>query len=193
MKKSIVPLALLFFLQNTFGFNIYNSDSAQFLANSGIIVDHSENVALYRLDDTITRAELVAIALKKIGESNPPQNHKCKNYYNDVNEEQGWVCPAVEIAADRGLVTRENKNFNPQATVTRAEALAIFLKASNIKITECPLAMCGSNILMDNTAAWQKPVLITALFRGALMHENGNGIDYRVKSYSFRPDDAVTR
>lgn len=40
-----------------------------------------------------------------------------------------WVCRAVEIAADNDLVSRGNKKFRPQDKITRAEALAILLKA----------------------------------------------------------------
>lgn len=41
-----------------------------------------------------------------------------------------WICRAVEMAADNGLVSRGNTKFRPQDKITRAESLAILINAS---------------------------------------------------------------
>lgn len=46
-----------------FGYTSVDVSNATFLANENLIVKQSTN-AKYRLDDTITRAEVVGIALK---------------------------------------------------------------------------------------------------------------------------------
>lgn len=94
----------------------------------GIIVTQS-TIRNYRLDENITRAEVVGIALKlKFYGTKLPESYACKGYYSDVTDND-WICRAVELAADNGLVSRENKKFRPQDKITRAEALAIILQA----------------------------------------------------------------
>lgn len=100
--------------------------NASFLADRGIITFQTSTVS-YRLNNTITRAELVGIALKVKGIS-VSESYQCKGYFTDISAGT-WVCRAVEKAADLGLITRQNANFRPQDTVTRAEALAILMKA----------------------------------------------------------------
>lgn len=104
-------------------------DNANFLAGKGIVTKQSDE-KLYRLDDYITRAELVGISLKLKG-TTLPENYQCKKYFSDVTAND-WICRAVEIAADEGLISRTNKTFNPQRNITRSESLAIILKASGL-------------------------------------------------------------
>jgi len=59
-----------------------------------------------------------------------PENYQCKNYYTDTTKND-WICRAVEIAADHGIISRENMAARPQDPITRAESLAIMIEASN--------------------------------------------------------------
>ncbi len=43
-----------------------------------------------------------------------------------------WICRAVEIAADEGIVSRSNRYFYPQRSITRVESLSIILQASGL-------------------------------------------------------------
>lgn len=104
-------------------------DHANFLAEKGIVTKQSDPKN-YRLDDYITRAELVGISLKLKGIP-LPENYQCKKYFSDVTAND-WICRAVEMAADEGLISRNNTKFNPQRNITRAESLAIMLKASGL-------------------------------------------------------------
>jgi hypothetical protein len=65
-----------------------------------------------------------------------PNSYYCKNYFSDVkyNADNNWICRAVELAADSWLVSKSNKTFRPQDTITRAEALAIITKAGGISM-----------------------------------------------------------
>ncbi len=38
-----------------------------------------------------------------------------------------WICRAIEIAADEGIISRANTKARPQDRITRAEALAILV------------------------------------------------------------------
>jgi hypothetical protein len=61
-----------------------------------------------------------------------PDNYQCKKYFADATKND-WVCRAVELAADNGIITRSNKNANPGMYVTRAEALAMTFNASGLQ------------------------------------------------------------
>lgn len=93
----------------------------------------------YRLDDTISRQEVVGIALK-ISDIPVASDHVCKGYFSDTtfdpSHRDAWVCASVETAADEGLVSRSKSRFRPRDSITRAEALAIMMNASGIFITK---------------------------------------------------------
>ncbi len=132
MKKLFV-LCLLSFVfcmgVEVLAYSQNDIDTANFLAEKGIVTKQS-NPKNYRLDDYITRAELVGISLKLKG-TPLPEDYKCKKYFSDVTAND-WICRAIELAADGGLVSRENRTFNSQRNITRAESLAIILKASGL-------------------------------------------------------------
>ena len=43
-----------------------------------------------------------------------------------------WVCRAIELAADDGILSRANAKARPQENITRAEALAILMNAGSV-------------------------------------------------------------
>lgn len=128
MKKlllsSLVLTSIVAFAYTQTGVN-----NANFLADKGIVTKQTDPKN-YRLDDYITRAELVGISLKFKGVI-LPENYQCKKYFTDVTAND-WICRAVEIAADEGLISRSNKTFDPQKNISRSEALAIILKSSGL-------------------------------------------------------------
>ncbi len=106
---------------------------ADTLASYDIIVNNSKNPAGYRLADTITRAEAVGVALR-VADISLPDKYFCKNYYRDVsyNPVNNWICRAIEIAADSGIISRENTTARPSTPISRIEALAITMRAGRI-------------------------------------------------------------
>ncbi len=133
MKKLFVLCLLSFVFCKSVEVLAYTQadiSNAQFLADQWIIVKQSTTTG-YRLDSTITRAELVGIALKLKWVTLP--SYQCKWYFSDVRNND-WICRAVELAADNSLVTRANTKFRPQEIITNSEALAIILAAGWISI-----------------------------------------------------------
>ena len=63
-----------------------------------------------------------------------PSNYTCKNYFTDVkyDAKNNWVCRAIELAADDGILSRANAKARPQENITRAEALAILMNAGSV-------------------------------------------------------------
>lgn len=125
MKKFplFCTLYFVFCTSSVFAYTQTDISNAQFLADKWIIVKQS-TTAGYRLDSTITRAELVGIALKLKWVTLP--SYQCRWYFTDVRNND-WICRAVELAADNSLVTRANARFRAQDNITRAEALAILI------------------------------------------------------------------
>ncbi len=128
MKKLLLS-SLIVSSVVAFAYTQTGVDHANFLAEKGIVTKQSDPKN-YRLDDYITRAELVGISLKLKG-TTLPENYQCKKYFSDVIAND-WICRAVEMAADEGLISRTNPKFNPQKNITRSESLAIILKASGL-------------------------------------------------------------
>lgn len=108
-------------------------DNATYIASKGIITTQS-TTAGYRLDDTITRAEVVGIALK-LGGTTLPEWYICKKYFWDTVKND-WICRAVELGADMDLISRANVKFRPQDKITKAEALSILVRAAKIQLQE---------------------------------------------------------
>ena len=125
---------LLFALSEASAYTQSDVTRANFLAQSGIIVDRSYDPSLYRLDDSILRQEIVGMMIKANTSLVVPNNYTCKGYYADAkfgaSSSEAWVCRAAEIAADATIISRENTRFRPRDQVTRAEALAMVVKAS---------------------------------------------------------------
>ena len=112
-----------------------NSD-ANVLADFGII-SRKTSLVDYRLESNVLRQEVIGMAMKLSGITLPTE-HICKNVFKDVTnvKPNNWICRAVEIAVENGIVSNANKNFNPESNITRAEALALLMKAAGIKIQE---------------------------------------------------------
>ncbi len=124
MKIShIIALGSLIALSSVMAWTPTDEKNANFLAGEGVIVDYTSSPKSYRLDDKILRQEIVAIALK-MKWVELPKDYTCKKYFSDVTAND-WVCRAVEIAADNGIISRANTKFRPTDFVTRAEALAM--------------------------------------------------------------------
>lgn len=131
MKKVLCVVALVlvggcFALSFTFDGRIAG---AKYLAELGFI-QKREKDADYNATSYITRAELTGIALKFAGHK-ISEPFTCKKYFADVTQDD-WICATVEKAADVGLISRNNKNFNPQSNITRPEAVALILKSSSL-------------------------------------------------------------
>ncbi len=178
-----------------------DENNANFLASQGIIVDQSITPANYRFGDKILRQEIVAIALKMKGVE-IPKDVPCKKYFSDVIASD-WVCRAVELAADNGIISKTNTKFRPTDFVTRAEALAMlsgvvclprltvreygFLESANAELTE----------QHSNKNDWQKALWESLSFGSTndygLSSMNGGDWTDAQKKQSNNPNDSVLR
>lgn len=139
MKKIFSGLLLLTMNFSVFGYVDMDIQRANYLAENGIIRDRSSDVSQYRLDDKISRQEVIAIAMKLSGQS-APADYSCRGYFSDAKfskkHPDAWVCAQVELAADARVISRENKQFRPKANITKAEALAMVMRGAGVIVTQ---------------------------------------------------------
>lgn len=182
MKKILSLLLLLPLLGNAYTFS--DVSSADFLAQKGIIMTQVSEKG-YRLDDKITRAEVIGIA-HKIKWTTLPENYQCKKYFSDTITND-WVCRAIELAADQWIISRENIKSRSQDPITRAEAFAILYKISLLtpSLEEDPL------ISKDIDAVdWQKDLFVKIRNSGIEV----TGTKYSTTGdYQFFPNRLATR
>lgn len=193
MKKFplFCTLYFVFCTSSVFAYTQTDISNAQFLADKWIIVKQS-TIAGYRLDSTITRAELVGIALKLKWVALP--SYKCKWYFSDVRNND-WICRAVELAADNSLVTRANARFRAQDNITRAEALAIVTR----DIEDLPNSYEDPANYIDANS-WQIKIIQKAMAAGIINPEVRIGKDmggmftgFKEKNIYFSPNRDATR
>lgn len=104
---------------------VSEAEAAQVLAALGVMTgDPDGNL---RLDDTITRAELITMAVVGSVYADSAGDTASVKPYPDVPREE-WYAPYVELARDRGLVGGyTDGTFRPQANITLAETATIVL------------------------------------------------------------------
>ena len=176
----------------------YNSEdisNAHYLADQQIVVKQTTD-SKYRLDDKILRQEVIGMALKVKGIT-LPENYTCKKYFADATKND-WVCRAVELAADNGVITRSNKYANPGKSVTRAEALAMVMSAGgyNAPSGATPPIFPYSDV---DISSWQSDVTLYAA--GLWIITNPNVIPLsewfkmveNIKPIKFYPNRLATR
>lgn len=98
---------------------------AEFYITRLVIRGIVNNVAYYRPDDNLTRAEFLKIALNTTGWSMTGQ---LDTLFNDVSMSD-WYAPYVTLALSRGMITGANMSFRPNDPITRAEATKILIGA----------------------------------------------------------------
>ncbi len=192
MKKLPLLCALYFVFCTSTALAYTQADvsNAQFLADQWVIVKQS-TTAGYRLDNTITRAELVGIALKLKWVTLP--SYQCKWYFTDVRNND-WICRATEIAADNGFVTRANTKFRPQNSITRAEALAIIMKSGGLDPNW--FIGDGGGAQIDSDTMWHRHTFLNAKIHKIVFPEKtidsyDDAWPYSI--FTFRPHSYATR
>jgi hypothetical protein len=145
--KKIILLSLCVIAGSTSALQFISDNglkSAKYLADLWFIQKRGTD-AEYNINSYVTRAELTAIALKFAGEK-VPEPYTCKKYFEDVTKND-WVCAVVEKAADIGLISRNNKKFDPQRNISSPEAIALVLRSSKLE----------TKINVDNLSSYEHP------------------------------------
>ncbi len=133
LASQLVTSSAVFAFSGTLG-------AAESLADQGIITKQSDTKN-YQLLKPIIRQEAIAVVGKASGVVPSEDNgYTCRGVFADVSE--GWVCRAVELSADAGIVDKRNTRFRPRDKVSYFEAAVMSLKSSCINPGH---ALSGSN------------------------------------------------
>ena len=140
LKRFLWVIALMCVSVNT----LWASElsSAQSLSAKWIIKTQA-HFADYRLDDTITRKEVMKIVMNLSGKNVPDT---CNGTFSDVSND--WGCKYIETALSHGYIAT-NASFRPNDSITKAESMKLVLKARGIE-------------KVQNTQAWQEDYMLTA-------------------------------
>lgn len=100
-------------------------DTANFLADKWVIVDNSSNPATYRLDDTITRREMLKIMMKLSGKT---VTDICNGSFSDLKT-WDWWCKYAEAALSNKYIA-SNSTFRPGDNISKIESLKMIMQAT---------------------------------------------------------------
>jgi hypothetical protein len=102
-------------------------ESANSLAEQGIINNHVNDPENYNLNDNVLRQEIAAVArwvawLAKKG--------RCDNEFKDLSDTNPntWACRNVEVLIDNDLIAK-NDYFRPEDKITKSETIAMLIKS----------------------------------------------------------------
>jgi hypothetical protein len=101
------------------------SPYVQWAADNDIIAGYGDGS--FGPDDPVTREQMAAILLRFADYANIKlQNESAKSQFRDSDAVSSWAAEDVMQARQTGLITgREDGNFDPQGTATRAEVSTI--------------------------------------------------------------------
>ncbi len=184
----------MFIFSSVFSYQWYQLEYAEFLWEKGIIVQHIDDKKKYRLEESITRQEMVGIAIKVEG-TNLPNSYPCYGYFQDVrfwpSHEDSWVCRAVEVGADLDIVSRDNAKFRPRDLLTRIEALAMLVKSAGLEYPRGLSVTARWQSVLDvygNTPQWQIDLIEASIQSGVI--SIGNSLN---PVGAFGPNTPATR
>lgn len=124
LSASIISLGVI-------GVSAYsNSDieTANFLADKWVIVDNSSDAGSYRLDDTITRREMLKIMMKLSGQN---VADVCNTSFSDLKT-WDWGCKYAEAALVSKYIAA-NPTFRPADNISKIESLKMIMQANWIE------------------------------------------------------------
>lgn len=143
--------------------------AANYLAGIDVIVDHSSNVEMYKLEHDITRREMLKVMVNISGET---VMDSCNGSFSDLHSDD-WGCKYAETALSKGFIAA-NDHFRPDHSVTEAEALKMIMQARGIMPDESNdwregynskallAGVIDSDISMDDSAAMRGWIFETA-------------------------------
>lgn len=173
VRTVTVPAELILFWQ----------EDAKKIASKGFI-NTKNNPSDYNVTSFVLRQEIIAMAAK-IKQFQLPEKYVCKNIFKDVTtlKPNDWVCRTAEIAAENGMISKENKYFNPESNVTVAESLAIIFNAF-----EEPYKNFSTQwiVFPVTVVDWQRPVIVYAIHLGfTVSPELANTPAFRWQIFNF--------
>lgn len=121
--------------------------AAEYLWSKKIIESQSLSPDKYRLDDRVSRKEVMKIIM---GASEIEVTDTCEGKFQDVVDD--WGCKYIESALENEFIS-ENDAFRPSDDITQSEALKLVFQSRNIQKSY-------------QTNSWQEDYISSALYLG---------------------------
>ena len=160
-------------------------DTIEKMASEGVINGFYENgVSLFRPDSNITRIQFAALVSKAMGISETDYAF-AELAFTDADKIQPWAVGYVKAMSKLGYISgRSDDNgetayFDPESTITRAEAFTIIGRISGIS-GDSKLVFEDS----EQVPEWAKAAVATLA---------NNGIIQGFEDNSIRPNNPITR
>ena len=134
MKKIILILTFLCVIsvwKTVFAFTDLHIEASWFIAQKGIINDNSADITQYKLNENITRREMLKVMMNLSWKQVIDQ---CTGKFWDI-QSQDWGCKYAEAALSEWFIAA-NSNFRPNDNVTQIEALKMIMQAKWIQRDE---------------------------------------------------------
>ncbi len=135
------------FLKETSGQSMY-LEAANYLASEWIIVDRRSDPKLFHINSKLLRQEMAWIV--RVASWLSKKNF-CEWVFRDVSatKPNTWACSSIEALYDAWFIAK-NKNYRPEDTVSKAEALGFIIWA---------LFKEEYKKAYDNSKSWEKNVI----------------------------------
>ncbi|MDD3302292.1 MAG: S-layer homology domain-containing protein [Candidatus Gracilibacteria bacterium] len=153
------------------------------LYNKGIVKGYEDKT--FKPDNNITRAEFLSIVMKAL---EIDLTSTGTNDFVDIPSDGEWMIKYIMKAKELGIVSGQiidsKLKFRPNDFITRAEAISILLKTSNMDLTS---TLTNDFVDIPLDGEWMIKYVIKAKELGII---SGQIIDSKLK---FRPNDFITR
>lgn len=154
-----------------------------FLARKGIVDGIGDG--LFAPNKTVTRAQFVQMLAKMSGDD--ISTAKAAGF-DDVTAGK-WFAPAVNWAAEQGIITQKGGNFRPNEDISRQDmALMLYLYAQNVAVAELKPVKDKISFTDSGSIAAEAAQAVSAMQRSGIIDgmPDGSGV-------KFAPGEAATR
>ncbi len=148
-------------------------------SNAGILQGSKYGESdIFRPNDNTTRQEMAIIASRLLG-INCGAFEKVALPYKDVSSIADWALGYVKVAYKMGVMKGDGQNFNPNASISREEVMAMFARMFNLT-GSADLTQFADHAQIS---PWAKPEVEAVVATGLVQGDNGY----------LKPKNAITR
>lgn len=153
-----------------------------YLTEKGVIngIKQADGTYMFKPENAVTRAQYVKMLVETFGLTDTKEI----DYDNFVPDE--WYYTYFEKAAAQGFLVNYGKDVNPNAPITREEAVALTVRYLEVSSAE----MASEKYFTDTNkiSSWYKDDVLLAVGTGII-----DGIKQSNGTYMFKPQNTLTR
>jgi len=153
-----------------------------YLTEKGVIngIKQNDGTYMFKPENAVTRAQYVKMMVETFGLTDTAEI----DYDNFVPDE--WYYSYFEKAAAQGFLVNYGKDVNPNAAITREEAVALMVRY--LEISSADKASESYFTDYNKISSWYKDAVLLAVGAGII-----DGIKQSDGTYMFKPQNTLTR